>query len=169
MAVARADSFVYLFCTSLNQNQMSRIVTAIPKGMRTRAASAQQPTPTQEYLERVAKYVPAEIVIAYTSVNGVLTTVPEHIKPWALWGNLLICWIFTPIYLKLAATPADKDALPTQQIVSSIAFIVWAYSVGQEAVFGEGYIAGIAAAVLILFSLISGRIVPKPKTVPLTT
>ena len=149
---------------------MSRLVKAQALGLRARAAAANDnTTPGKEYLERVAKYVPAEIIATYIAVTGTLASVPEKVKFWALLGNLLICWGFTPIYIKLVSTPADKDSLRTQQIVSSIAFPIWAYSIsGEKGIFGEGlhiYIGGIASALILLFSMISGAIVPKIKPV----
>ena len=143
---------------------MSRFVTAVPRGLRTKAAAAGE-APAREYLERVAKYVPAEIIAGYTAIiNGVADT-KEPVKSWTVTACLFICAILTPVYFKLLARPEDKASLRTQQVVSFFAFLVWAYSItGAEPLFGgtnSWFVPGIATALLTLFTLISGLIVPK--------
>ena len=149
---------------------MSRFVQAFPVGLKAKAAAASRgSTPGREYLERVAKYIPAEIIATYTAVNGTLASLPVALKYWFLLGNLVICWAFTPIYLKLLAMPKDKPSLRTQQIMSTIAFPIWAYSVsGDKGFFGGElhiYFEGAASAFILLFSLISGAVIPRIKPI----
>lgn len=146
---------------------MSRIVTAIPKGLKAKAAAANDgTTATKQYFERVGQYVPAEIIMAFTALNGALATLPDKIKFWAFLVSFLICWIFTPIYFKLIATTKDRPSLRKQQVVSFFAFLFWAYATsGERGVFGKDgfdiYYAGIGSALIILFSIISGAIIPR--------
>ncbi|TDX01871.1 hypothetical protein [Dinghuibacter silviterrae] len=154
---------------------MSRFVHALPAGQtRAAAAAANGSTTVQDYLERIAKYVPAEIIATYVAVTSGFANTDEPLKYWCLLVSFLICWIFTPIYLQLMSSPADKDALRTQQIVSAIAFPIWAYSIsGDSGLFGDPklpiYHAEISTALILLFSLISGAIIPRkaaPAVVP---
>ena len=147
---------------------MSRLVKAKSRGLHAKAAGTGADQ-AREYLERVSKYVPAEIIAAYTAINGGVITLPESFKYWFLLGNLIICKIFTPIYFALLAKPEEPKR--TQQVVSLIAFFIWAYSISNDdTIFGKGYwnvyYAGIATAIIIIFSLISGAIVPKTSTPP---
>jgi Na+-transporting NADH:ubiquinone oxidoreductase subunit NqrB len=151
---------------------MSRIVKAKAtpaKGLQATAASDSGANPTKEALERIAKYIPAEIIAAFTAINGGLLSLPANIQYWALLVNLIICAVFTPIYFKLMATPTDpKNAVRVQQLMSFIAFLIWAYSVtGENGIFGKPgfnmYYAGLASGFITLFTLVSGAVIPRIK------
>lgn len=146
---------------------MSRLVKVQPKGLTARSAAAGDgSTPAKDYLERMAKYVPAEIIIAYTSINGVLLTLPENIKFWVLVLFTAALWVLTPFYFKWISKPDEEPSMKKHQWVSFIAFIIWAYSIsGDKGVFGEAglkiFYQEVATSVMIIFSLISGAIIPK--------
>lgn len=148
---------------------MSRIVTALPFGLNTRAAAKQNGTnSTKQYLERIGQYVPAEIIAGYTTLNAVLLTVTPDMQFWAYLFSFLLCWGLTPFYFHFIATPSDKPSLRKQMIVSAAAFPIWAYNIDPgKGIFGKlgphVYQQGLAAAALVVFSLISGAIIPRKK------
>ena len=147
---------------------MSRLVKAKPKNnLQATVANVDGQTPSKQYLERVAKYVPAEIIAAYTAINGALSGTPTEIKYWVLIVSFGVCAIFTPIYFGIVSERNNPSKV-TQQIVSFFAFLIWAYSTTNEnSIFSKEYwnwyYSGIATGLLVLFSLISGFIVPKEK------
>lgn len=146
---------------------MSRIVTAVPWGLRTKSVSAAgDNTKRNEYLERIAKYVPAEIIAGYTGLNAFLIHFPASIQRASFIIGFLLCAILTPFYFKLIAVQEDKPSLLFQCIVSFLAFFIWAYATdGDKGVFGAPvfniYDQSVGGALLIVFSLVSGLIVPK--------
>ena len=107
---------------------MSRLVKAIPagsnrKGLVAQMASARGSTPAKEYWERVAKYIPSEIIAAFIAINCSLANSEPNLKYWLSLANLIMCAIFTPIYLGLAAN--KNEPKKTQQIVSFFAFLIF--------------------------------------------
>jgi hypothetical protein len=120
-------------------------------------------TDVKQYLERVAKYVPAEVVAAYIFANGLATSSP--------WPGVLfilifiICALCTPFYIT-RFTKTDKEAW-TNGIVAFCAFIVWAYAIGGGFFpYFKLYNAPTASVILIIFTLISGIFVPASKPQP---
>jgi hypothetical protein len=136
---------------------VSRLVSIRP---RTLAASATKDT-NKDRLERLAKYIPGEIIATYLFLNGISATA-QSTDERRVWYALAfaICLIFTPIYFRLIARPGD--AVRTQQVVSTVAFAIWAYSLGSGMFSEFGLYRPIAASFLIaIFSLSSALIIPK--------
>jgi hypothetical protein len=108
---------------------MPRLVQAKPRVQDGGFAAAGE-DPVKAYLERVAKYVPSEIVAGYITVVGMIAGAPERTRlPLAI-GVFALCFVLTPIYLNLFAKPNQPRAV--QLTVGSIAFIVWAYAVTRS-------------------------------------
>src|SRR5580704_7473744 len=78
----------------------------------------------EEYLGRVVKYIPAEIVALYVSAIGV---VPDSSgsRSAVLWGIFGFCAIATPIYMAVATSDKTKQQKPLwlQVVLASIAFM----------------------------------------------
>jgi len=109
------------------------------------------------YLDRVTKYIPAEVIAAYITANGFagLSSKPG-ILFYVIFG---VCLIFTPIYIT-RFTRTGKEAW-TNGIMSVFAFLAWAYAFGGGLVAYLGwYDAPAASVVLVLFTLVSGAVVP---------
>ncbi|MCJ8208122.1 hypothetical protein MUY27_00285 [Mucilaginibacter sp. RS28] len=145
---------------------MSRFVKPVPFGLPARAAAAASgSSPAKEYFERIGKYVPGEIIASYTALNALLVAFPEQIKYGAFIFCFILCWVLTPVYFKLISTPADRPSLKMQQIISLIAFPIWAYAIdGGKGIFGKEvfdiYYQAVGGALLIVFTLISGAFYP---------
>lgn len=136
---------------------MSRIVNPKPVGL---GANEVEDT-YKNKLERVAKYVPAEILATYLFLNGISATAAAGHERLLWYGfSFVVCLIFTPFYFRLVAQPGD--AVRNQQIVSIVAFVIWAYSLGAGFFKEADLYRPIAAAFSVaIFSLISALIVPK--------
>lgn len=59
--------------------------------------------PPDEYLPRLLKYIPSEIVGGYLALDGIARG-SEEVLPWLplhywLWGFFVLCLLLTPVYL----------------------------------------------------------------------
>ncbi|QPC91317.1 hypothetical protein [Mesorhizobium sp. INR15] len=141
------------------------------------------------YLDRVAKYVPAEIVAFFIFVNSILDNATEKpvaaalagnsadipaavkaaimgvtmagISVWTVsWTVLIIALLMTPIYLKSMSDSDDKAEAPgTNIVMSMLAFPFWAYAVDALA-FRPWHDGALASVMLATFTVISGAIRP---------
>lgn len=140
---------------------MSRFVTARPRstleGATLRSANGDQ---LKDKLERVAKYIPGEIVAAYIFFNGLINAEHSHGMRTAYFSIAFVfCLIMTPIYLGKVAESGDPKRY--QQVVSSIAFILWAYALGVGIFVELGIYLPILAGLLVgMFSVLSAYLVP---------
>ncbi len=149
------------------------------------------------YLERIIKYIPSEIVAAYVALDGIFFNTssligapsgivdPATTQPVSSFGQsimagvpastiglgiFLVCLAFTPIYIwSTSRLPgeAGRGAWRMQALVSTLAFVVWAYATKGMVFLAPGlvgdarlYDGQLAAAVLILFTLVSGLFIP---------
>lgn len=147
---------------------MSRFVSAKPtKSSRPQLAGADsKANELKEYAERVAKYVPAEILAAFTTLNGVFASTEGDLWYWGLLCSTILLWILTPVYFAWMKEPEDDPSFKKQLWMSFIAFIIWAYVIsGDGGIFGSNglniYISQIGVALMVFFTLVSGFIVPR--------
>src|SRR5262245_57256 len=133
-------------------------------GSQTRAA------PPDNYLERIAKYVPGEVLAFFVFINVILeqsvktggkaavmaglpvTTVAQ--------GALVVGIILTPLFVWYVRE--EGDAWLTNAFVSTFAFPFWAYALGAVA-FEDHWDGNLAAILLATFTVVSGLIAPPAK------
>lgn len=132
---------------------MSRLVQPVVRyvGTPTRAPD-RAPEPASaavdEYSDRVAKYIPGEVVGGYVSLDGILSTPPHpelagvakmqlvHADVTALsafmnlqTGVFVFCLILAPLYVWHLARRAGNQVWKAQAFISMLAFGVWAYAI----------------------------------------
>ncbi len=115
-------------------------------------------TGVRAYLEKVAKLIPGEVLAAYLTMIGLATginDISENTQNIILWCIFSIGAVFTPIYLNYMADQDKPKAV--HLILSTVAFVVWAYQVTGDKL-PIWYNANVASIALILFTLISGVI-----------
>ena len=117
----------------------------------------------KDYGERVAKYVPAEVLAFYTAAIQLIGVRegPEHagFRLWAFAIVGLIAWIGTPFYLALF-TKNPKQRL-VNQLVASAAFGFWAYAYPAGWFAEMGWHDAVVAGLLLLgFTFFSGLYQP---------
>lgn len=139
------------------RSDLSRLVEAVPRN----PDQAQSAGSHDDYLARVAKYVPAEIVAFYLAGQSLieLATEPDEdrrrIAFAVLAAVLLIC---TPLYLRRAAEPGQPRR--KHVIIGTLGFLVWVYALaGLPAAFNV-YDSLAGGLTIILFTALSGVIVP---------
>jgi hypothetical protein len=130
-------------------------------------APEQQAAPTDGYLQRVAKYVPAEVLAFFILINAIIdqtiknagaAATMAHIPAmFVAIGALIAAMVVVPVYVWYVHK--EGDAWITNAYVSFLAFPVWAYAIGAIA-FGEYRDGNLAAILLTVFTALSGLIVP---------
>jgi len=110
------------------------------------------------YLEKVSKLIPSEIIAGYLTMIGFVESIKILDKGVVAWVIFAAGLILTPFYLNNVAE-ADKPK-KNHLILSTVAFLVWAYVTTGAILFSTTgiYDSAIASITLVLFSLISGLI-----------
>jgi hypothetical protein len=117
----------------------------------------QQKQDASRYLEKVAKLVPSEIIAGYVGLVGLVPLVHNReARPWIYLVVFVLCIVLTPLYLRFQANTHKPYKIHV--LVSTIAFVVWAYSISGAAIVPGLYDPAIASMLLIAFTLISGTI-----------
>ncbi len=113
----------------------------------------------KDYLEKIAKLVPSEIIAGYIAIIGFVPSIkiipPESLK-FVYVSAFVLCLIITGWYIKLQAEKGKPYKI--HLIVSMVAFMVWAYAISGHVVFPSFHDVAIGSILLVLFSLISGKI-----------
>ena len=140
---------------------MSRIVSPRPAGARFFSSGGQ--TAVQEWAERVAKYVPAEITVVYLAIYALLKPMSESCEEVStvsgFLGFTLLCWCLCPLYISRIASTGEKKRL--HMLMSALAFPIWVYAMGGIAdCFPEIQNAKLGGMLLAGFTLISGLFAP---------
>jgi len=115
---------------------------------------------TQSYFDKAVKLVPTEIVGAYMVLAGVIgvdaTTAPtDKLSKILLQIVFFVLLVLTPLYLWFISKVTNK----VQLVVTTLAFVLWIYTLGGPFVVWGIYEAKIAAVLLTLWSLIIPLIV----------
>ena len=125
-----------------------RYVTPRPRGG---AAFAGGRTPSGP-LERIVKYIPAEVVAIYTAVIGVLASVGNVPRN----AVLVLAAAGLAAVVALAWKAPDAAVRRAHLIVSPLAFLAWAYPVSAPFL-GDwfiGYVSAVAQGVILLLGLV---------------
>ncbi|WP_128923175.1 hypothetical protein [Bradyrhizobium guangxiense] len=130
------------------------------------AAGGQPGGAADGYLDKVVKYVPADIIAAWTAIAGVLRpVVGTQPATGAHLTLLVICFLIVmgvAYWWTLKATAeAGQPPATKQAIVAVIAFVVWVLALGdlQDALkLLSWWDIVYAKVILILFTLISGKL-----------
>jgi heme/copper-type cytochrome/quinol oxidase subunit 3 len=125
--------------------------------------------PGDGYLERMIKYVPAEIIAFSMLINAILEqamkTGGESAAmagvpvPVIATGALVVACMLTPLFCWYVRQ--DGDAWITNAVVSTIALPFWAYLMGAVA-FANHHDGDLAAILLMSFTVVSGLVAPWP-------
>jgi hypothetical protein len=150
---------------------MSRLVgkrTSDDRGAPLSESVAPQGSPIADYLERVAKYVPVEILGALLAIRGVL---PAHGTPGALPAPaevvlFVILVVLTPIYLVRIGGSAPQKV--RQVTIATVSFVIWSYTIGgpffwdsvADLSHHQIVYPGLAGALVVIWSLAAGLFQP---------
>src|ERR1035437_9230570 len=133
---------------------MSRRIIAAPP---THAPAAGTPTP-DDYLGRLLKYIPAELVGLYLAARGVVPATATDLDT-TLWIVALVTWVLVPIYLFVVTSRGGQKPLFWQITLGTIAFPVWVFSIGGHPVTSIAWYAQhefVGSLVLMFVTVIFG-------------
>ena len=153
---------------------MSRLISpalrnlSVPQAPAAARPAAAERDPLADYLERVAKYIPIEIVGAFMAIRGFL---PAHGKDGALPTALEVILfvglvVLTPLYLRRVG--GDVPDRAKQCALGTVSFVIWSYAIGGP-FFWEALEAqtsykivypGFAGALVVVWSLVAGLFRP---------
>ncbi|MBX9258542.1 hypothetical protein H1Q63_32275 [Desmonostoc muscorum CCALA 125] len=113
-----------------------------------------------DYFSKLLKYIPTEIVGGWIAITGLIksaTGVPTNIILWIL---LVIFTVITAAYILQQTSEPKKPPAVKQTIISTIAFIVWVFALGEPFSSLSFYSPVYGSSLLILCSLIIPLINP---------
>jgi hypothetical protein len=146
-----------------------------PNGVQSGLAGTQtgKSDPGDGYLERMVKYVPAEIIAFSMLINAILEQAMKSGGDHAAMAGvpvpviaiiaLVVACLLTPLFCWYVRQ--DGDAWVTNAVVSTIALPFWAYLMGAVA-FAPFHDGNLAAILVMSFTVVSGLVAPradKPK------
>jgi hypothetical protein len=112
------------------------------------------------YVDKIVKYIPADIVAAWVAANGILKTMHPQPGPKTLWTVFVVAVILCAVWT-YKQTMLNGRSAPQQSLISVGAFCAWAYALGGPFPDWLGfYQPGIGSLVLIAYTLITGAINP---------
>jgi uncharacterized membrane protein len=128
---------------------------------------------TQSYFDKAVKLVPTEIVGAYMVLAGIIgadaasTAAPtDSLSKILLTVVFFVLLILTPLYLIFISKVKNK----VQIVITTLAYILWIYTLGGPFSIWGIYNAKIAAVLLTVWSLVMPLVVrPDPATQSGTT
>jgi hypothetical protein len=126
------------------------------------------PPIADNYLERIAKYVPGEVLAFFVFLNVILEQAQKTGGKGAVMagvpvttvaqGALIVGLMLTPLFVWYVRE--EGDAWLTNAFVSTLAFPFWAYALGAVA-FADYWDGNLAAILLATFTVVSGLISPR--------
>ena len=138
-----------------------RIETGARPG--TARPAAQDPPAVDDYLGRLVKYVPAEIIALYLTVAGIIPPTPTgRPNTTALWVVFFGCLVLVPVFTWVATTRHGRPPLIPQVVISTLAFPVWVLAIGGPFASLAWYQPWIASVVLAFATTLMGLYQPSP-------
>jgi uncharacterized membrane protein len=116
------------------------------------------------FLDRVVKYIPAEIVSAWVTAKGVIegTSVPS--KQTVLWICFVVGIALTIGYTLKQTAVGGKSPAIWQTIISTVAFVIWAIALGEpfSSLLGKAEQSLYGSLLLIAYTVIVPIVVTNP-------
>lgn len=110
-----------------------------------------------KYLDKVKKYIPTEVVLAYVFLQQTIENSASEVGGFwtkdVLYGVIFfICLIVTPIYKYMQVNDAALSKPIRQLVISTLAFIVWVFYFGDwfELLLGKEYYSTVLATILMV-------------------
>ncbi len=109
---------------------------------------------SDNYLSRVLKHIPTEIVMAYLSIEGVLTTAYQnnpHMLEKMLWGACIVLVVVTPLWL----WRVERVHKFKQVLLSTISVVFWMFAIGGPFRYLDWYTPALGSMALPFYTLLA--------------
>lgn len=121
-----------------------------------------QSVPVDGYFDRVIKYIPSDVVAAWTAVTGLVNVDAEAPKTTLLWILFGIFTLLTAGWTWKQTTKDGKLSATIQILLSTVSFIIWVFALGGPFASLEGFYRPLyGSLVLIVYTLAVGLVIPK--------
>jgi hypothetical protein len=110
-----------------------------------------------DYLGRLAGYIPAEVVGLYVATSGMVPLkAPNTPNYTALWVIFTVTFAFVPLYFLFATTRGKKKPLWPQVVLATLAYPVWVFAIGGPFTYFHWYQGWIASVTLAFVTVAMG-------------
>jgi len=123
------------------------------------------------YIDRLLKYIPAEVIALYLGANNVIPasdSTHPHQQEIAMWVVAGLAALATPLYLFITTRKKGAPTVWSQIIICSVAFPVWVFAIGGpfEVSFPDWYKQErwIGAIVIMFGTFLAGLYQPREPT-----
>jgi len=113
-----------------------------------------------DYVGRLLKYIPAEIVGFYLAAAGLISPSPGAPYYNGLWLVFGLGFILVPIYFWITTSRQGKPALWSQIILATIAYPIWVFAIGGPFTYFGWYRSSIASVLLVFATVVFGLYKP---------
>jgi hypothetical protein len=118
------------------------------------------PTPTvDDYSSKLMKYIPAETVAGFVTLNGLLSAVPG-VTLGFLWFVFVTLVLLTMGYAWRSTQYKPLPPAYLQIAIMTVAFVVWVFSIGGPFTYFAWYKEYYGATILILYTIFIPLIAP---------
>ena len=112
------------------------------------------------YLDRLVKYIPAEIVAAWVAAAGIIASLQGDTEV-VLWIAFAIGVVVSFLWIILRTQEAQLSPAWTQAGIAAVAFVIWAFALGGPFATFSWYEPAYGSLLIIRFTLLAGLVIPK--------
>ena len=112
------------------------------------------------YFDRILKYIPADVIAAWTALTGLLAG-REDLPKILLWILLAFFIFLTGFWTYKNTAEPGLPAAKTQISIAVLAFIIWTFAIGAPFEGLSWYDGVYGSIMLIMFTVTVPLIVPK--------
>ncbi len=114
------------------------------------------------YFDKLIKYIPADVIAAWTVAMGLISGAENIPKDTIRWIVFVVCLIATALWTLRNTSETGKPPAITQTALSTIAFGVWVFALGGPFVALTWY-APVYGSLLLLAYTLFVPLVPLPE------
>jgi hypothetical protein len=132
---------------------MSKDVPAKDVAAMTDKGPAQAQPKVDDYITKLLKYIPAEIVAAFLFIDGLIKSLSQP-SAVVFWIVFIVLLILTPLYMWRVTTEPDKPAAVAQIIIATFGFFVWVFAIGGPFSTLGWYLPVYGSILLVVYTLV---------------
>jgi hypothetical protein len=112
------------------------------------------------YADRLVKFIPGDVVAGWLTLKSVIAAAAQPSRSY-YWLSFLALCLLTAIWTWRQTSKTGLPTATTQIGVSTAAFGIWSFALGEPFSGFAWYSPLLASVVLILFTLFTGALAPK--------